>query len=299
MDNEQLTAAVWRWEKLDERDPNRYWEVGGDSWMYWESFWVPAEDAALATDSPAFGDSKGAMLQPSLSSEAAPAISDGMSVLHQDLGPEDEQERLTRAAMKDRAYSIVYEYNVWGSDVSRSGTGSDLWSPEARLAVTALEAVVDAFGITSMLDCACGDATWMVPFFVARQKELQYLGVDVVSEVIERNKQRHPGVQFLAQDLSEIPLPTGAELIFSKETLNHMHLMDAQRALQRFAATGARFLLTNVHEGAENFLGAEKTCHTTYIKYDYELPPFSLRKVVRVVEYQGLQTCFALFELNN
>ncbi|CAJ1404801.1 unnamed protein product, partial [Effrenium voratum] len=96
--------------------------------------------------------------------------------------------------------------------------GSDLWSPEARLAVTALEAVVDAFGITSMLDCACGDATWMVPFFVARQKELQYLGVDVVSEVIERNKQRHPGVQFLAQDLSEIPLPTGAELIFSKET---------------------------------------------------------------------------------
>ncbi|CAJ1426045.1 unnamed protein product, partial [Effrenium voratum] len=68
---------------------------------------------------------------------------------------------------------------------------------------------------------------------------------DVVSEVIERNKQRHPGVQFLAQDLSEIPLPTGAELIFSKETLNHMHLIDAQRALQRFAATGARFLLTN------------------------------------------------------
>ena len=29
----------------------------------------------------------------------------------------------------------------------------------------------------------------------------------------------------------------------------------------------------------------------TYIKYDYELPPFSLRKIARVVEYQGLQTC--------
>lgn len=53
---------------------------------------------------------------------------------------EESQEGLQRAAMKDKAYSIVYEYNVWGSDVSRSGTGSDLWSPEARLAVTALEA---------------------------------------------------------------------------------------------------------------------------------------------------------------
>eukprot|EP00913_Durusdinium_trenchii_P033087 g30977.t1 len=61
--------------------------------------------------------------------------------------------------MKDVSYSIVYEYNVWGSDVSRSGTGSDLWSPEARLAVTALEAVVDAFEIRSMLDCACFNAS--------------------------------------------------------------------------------------------------------------------------------------------
>ena len=26
------------------------------------------------------------------------------------------------------------------------------------------------------------------------------------------------------------------------------------------------------------------------MKYDYELPPFSLSKVVRVVEYQGLET---------
>ena len=65
-----------------------------------------------------------------------------------------------------------------------------------------------------------------------------------------------------------------------------------------------------VHEEVDNFVGAEKTCHTrlgsqnelqphsdqnvrparTYIKYDYELPPFSLRKVARVIEYQGLQT---------
>jgi len=297
-DKAQLTAAVWRWEKLDEKDPNRYWAAGGDTWMYWESFWVPAEDAALATTGVAFGDADGAMLQPTLGDAPVKMASDAVSVLHQDLGFEDEQERMTRAALKDKAYSIVYEYNVWGSDVSRSGTGSDLWSPEARLAVTALEVVIDKFQIRSMLDCACGDATWMVPFFVAKHPELQYTGVDVVSDVIARNKQRHPDLNFLSQDLSEIPLPKGAELIFSKETVNHMHLVDAQKAIQQFAATGARYLLTNVHEDVDNFVGAEKTCHTTYIKYDYELPPFSLRKIARVVEYQGLQTSFTLFELN-
>lgn len=296
-DKAQLTAAVWRWEKLDERDPNRYWEVGNDTWMYWESFWAPMEDADLALDGPAFGDMHGVMLQLTLPTSALLMNEPIDSILDQELLG-DDGEQMARAAMKDKAYSIVYEYNVWGSDVSRSGTGSDLWSPEARLAVTALEAVVDAFEVRSMLDCACGDATWMVPFFVARHPEIDYTGVDVVSEVIQRNQQRHPTVKFLAQDLSEMPLPTGAKLIFSKETLNHMHLHDAQRALQRFAQTGARYLLTNVHEGVNNLVGAEKTCHTTYIKYDYELPPFSLPKVARVNEYQGLDTSFTLFELN-
>merc|ERR1712039_724147 len=80
------------------------------------------------------------------------------AVINQPEGPPVESTAIGKAA-KDRAYAIVYEYNVWGSDVSRSGTGSDFWSPEARLAVTALEAVVDAFDIRSILDCACGDAT--------------------------------------------------------------------------------------------------------------------------------------------
>ena len=35
-------------------------------------------------------------------------------------------------------------------------------------------------------------------------------------------------------------------LVGRRRRLNHMHLHDAQRALQRFAQTGARYLLTNV-----------------------------------------------------
>eukprot|EP00933_Yihiella_yeosuensis_P064611 TRINITY_DN6804_c1_g5_i2.p1 TRINITY_DN6804_c1_g5~~TRINITY_DN6804_c1_g5_i2.p1 ORF type:complete len:516 (+),score=89.26 TRINITY_DN6804_c1_g5_i2:154-1701(+) len=301
---ESLTAPVWRWDKLDEKDPNRYWDdSGNDPWMYWESFWAPAEDAAFATSLPAFGDAAGAMLSPLIGPHLAGHSLETVEVVSEEeaaaqaMLDSSEDERLRRAEMKDQAYSIVYQYNVWGSDVSRSGTGSDLWSPESRLAVTALEAVISTFPIRSMLDCACGDATWMVPFFVSRHPEISYTGVDVVSDVIEQNRKRHPGVRFLQQDLSEIPLPVGADLIFSKETVNHMHLVDAQMALKRFAATGARYLLTNVHEGADNYEGAKKTCYTTYIHYDYELPPFNLQKVARIVEYQGVRTSFTLFEL--
>jgi len=299
----QLTSAVWCWDELQRRDPNRYLEdgVGGGSWMYWESFWAPAEEAAFAFSGPAFLDPAGKLLAPTLGYEA-PASSGAFPAFEVATRRVTEGEAVASTAIgrvpKDRAYAVVYSCNVWGSDVSRSGTGSDLWSPEARLATTALEAVVDRFGVRSILDCACGDATWMVPFFVARHPEVSYCGIDIVPEVIEQNRQRHPGVEFMALDLAETPLPTGAELVFSKETVNHMDLPDALKALQRFQDTGARYLLTNVHEGAANEDGYEKTCYTTYIKYDYELPPFNMRKVASIIEYQGLNTSYTLFELN-
>jgi len=298
----QLTAPVWSWQNLSQRDQNRYWDDGtGGPWMYWESFWAPSEAAPLATTGPAFGDIAGKMLAPLLGAGEGPRVSAGVAgpgerVVHP-VGGEAVASTAIGQAPKDRAYAIVYQFNVWGSDVSRSGTGSDFWSPEARLAVTALEAVVDAFGVRKVIDCACGDATWMVPYFVARHPEIDYTGVDIVPEVIEQNRQRHPGVEFLALDLAESPLPVGADLVFSKETLNHMSLPDAQNALRRFVATGARYLLTNVHEGAENEEGYAKTCYTTYVHYDYELPPFNMRRVARVVEYQGPRTAFSLFEL--
>lgn len=302
----QLTSAVWCWDDAQRRDPNRYLEdgIGSSSWMYWESFWAPAEEATFAFSGPAFLDPARKLLAPTLGADALanpgsfPASEDEAAARHHAREGEPVASTAIGRVPKDRAYAVVYSCNVWGSDVSRSGTGSDLWSPEARLATMALEAVVDQFGVRSMLDCACGDATWMVPFFVARHSEVSYCGVDIVPEVIEQNRQRHPGVEFLAMDLAETPLPEGAELVFSKETVNHMDLPDALKALQRFRDTGARYLLTNVHEGAANEEGYAKTCYTTYIKYDYELPPFNMRKVASVIEYQGLNTSYSLFELN-
>lgn len=301
-EHKQLTAATWRWDKLDERDPMRYpADEHGRPWMYWESFWAPADEATYATSTPAFGDARGEMLRPTLGdASVASVITPTRKLESGPFKPDTEQavsSTATGSAMKDRAYAIVYQYNVWGSDVSRSGTGSDLWSPEARLAVTALEAVIDRLGVRSIVDCACGDATWIVPFFVARHPEIDYTGVDIVPEVIEENRRRHPGVHFECLDAAESPLPSGRDLVFCKETMNHMPLADAESTIRRFAATGAKYLLTSVHQGSQNELGRDKRCYTTYIKYDYALPPFNLRKVADVIEYQGLETSYTLYEL--
>lgn len=294
----QFTAAVWRWDEPGVRDPQRYWKDSVGSWMYWESFWLPAEDATHASEAPAFQDLAGTMLVQTLGTESAGGLETSRQVPNS-FDATFAVPATSTAAQKDRAYAIVYRFNVWGSDESRSGTGSDLWSPEARLAVTAIEAAIDRFDVGSILDCACGDANWIVPYFVSRRPEVAYCGIDIVPEVIKQNQVAFPGLQFWTIDVAEAPLPTGADMIFSKETVNHMDLEDAKKAIQRFKDTGARLLLTNVHAGADNFLGADKACFTTYIKYDYERQPFNMTRIARIIEYQGKDTFYDLFALQS
>ena len=69
---------VWTWDdnggstsSNQKRDDMRYWDDAGGSWMYWDSFWAPAEEARFATSSPAFGDAAGRMLSPALAPEVA------------------------------------------------------------------------------------------------------------------------------------------------------------------------------------------------------------------------------------
>mmetsp|Transcript_113513 Transcript_113513/g.315774 ORF Transcript_113513/g.315774 Transcript_113513/m.315774 type:complete len:173 (-) Transcript_113513:75-593(-) len=170
----------------------------------------------------------------------------------------------------------------------------------ARVAITALDAAVDALGARSLLDAACGDAGWIAAHFLARRPGLGYTGVDIVPHVVEENRRRHPSLRFECADLggdgaSELP---AADLVFSKETFNHMVVQDALRAVCKLRAAGCRFLLTNITRLAPNFHGVDKGGHQNYAQYDYSLPPFSLRKLAPLAEISAEDwTEFALFSL--
>ena len=84
-----------------------------------------------------------------------------------------------------------------------------------------------------------------------------------------------------------------------KETLNHMILADAVRALRRFRETGAKYLLTNVHRGADHLKGAQKVGFLAYAPYDYGLPPFGLRRLAELIEVNRSAIAFAADETSS
>lgn len=265
--HESLASSSETLAELYRRNP-----FDRSAWILWEIFWAPVLPAAAASGN----------------------CSELETFFERHMGPQKlfgTVQNKPRASVpfaqslnvpppgvpKAEAFERIYRRGVWGGIFSGSGPGSDPWSPVVRLAVASLEATVDALGLPSvrLLDAACGDAGWIASQFLPRHPEVKYTGIDIVPHVIEENVRRHPTLSFHVGDLGDTsdsakPLPE-ADLVLSKETLNHMFVQDAVHALQRLRTSKARYLLTNIHQGSPNFHGDFKRTHANYAHYDYSL----------------------------
>lgn len=269
------------------------------AWVYWESFWAPIGTIAFTAV-----DAKldfAPLLGATVNTSEAPLRSSDSAVWSPHTAPSEE---------KAAAFADVYRRGMWRGLLSRSGPGSDPFHPMVRVALTALDAVVDAFGVKSLLDAACGDARWMVEHYLVRRPELAYTGIDIVAHVIDENRKRYPHLQFDCIDLGSDQLHRtaalgigsglpSADLVFSKETFNHMVVQDAACAVHRLVSSGSKYLLVNIVRNARNQMGANKGHHANYAQYDYALPPFNLRKLAQVIEINREDWSeFALYALS-
>ena len=145
-------------------------------------------------------------------------------------------------------FSEIYHTNFWGSPDSRSGAGSDLvqtaevrrWLPE----------IVREIGARSMLDVPCGDFHWMREV----ELDLDYVGADVVSDLIARNQEVYGGQRRTFVVCDEIrQRPPQADLVFCRDLLVHFSYADISAALRNIVASGATYLLTTTFPGRSNF----------------------------------------------
>ena len=137
-------------------------------------------------------------------------------------------------------FSEVYERNMFGGRVSRSGEGSDLVQTE--IIRRELPRIVKEFSIQTFLDAPCGDWYWMKETNLGVE---QYIGVDIVEAMIEKHKKSFgsPAQIFLCLNLATDSLPK-VDLIFSRDCLVHLRFEDALKIIANFKRSGAKYLLT-------------------------------------------------------
>ena len=139
-----------------------------------------------------------------------------------------------------KLFTEVYVKGLWGTAESRSGNGSNL--EQTKTIREQLSILVRSLRVKKLLDSPCGDFYWM------KGVELdvdEYIGVDIVRELIEENRRRYekPGRKFIVLDITEDEIPR-MDLIFCRDCLVHFSFRDISSALENIKASGSTYLLT-------------------------------------------------------
>jgi len=203
-------------------------------------------------------------------------------------------------------FENIYIRKLWGDDGNGSGGGSTLeYTIETR---NIIYEVVQKYKINSILDAPCGAMAWMPELLKNLSKKntnFKYHGVDVFEKGINNSKVKYnseyPNWKFSVLDLTQHEIPPNYDLILSRDSLQHLPLVDCVKALKHFAkAKNSRYLLIG------NYMTSKKNFNTNVgggFQINTVLPPFNLKSYVasyreRYIDDQKFQKFLVLYEMS-
>jgi SAM-dependent methyltransferase len=165
-------------------------------------------------------------------------------------------------------FAEIYRENFWLGTKSRSGQGSTLVT--TAVIRQELPQLFDMFKIDTVLDAGCGDHYWMR---TVDMKGRLYFGVDIVPEMIEKNRAHFAddNHHFLCLNVAEDLLPK-ADLVICRDVLAHLDVNTACKVLRNLKASGSTFLLATTHETGKN----RSIIPVNHYPYDLTVAPFNL-----------------------
>jgi hypothetical protein len=149
-----------------------------------------------------------------------------------------------RLRSRQAIFNRIYTTNGWGSAESVSGCGSTL--RETRVIRQILPALIERYGIRSLLDIPCGDCHWISSIDFGGRS---YIGADIVGELVRRNRAAFGeglGRTFMHLDVVRDPLPS-AELVLCRDCMIHLSNADVLTALRNVRRSGAKYLLATTY----------------------------------------------------
>ena len=141
-----------------------------------------------------------------------------------------------------RIFSSLYA-DAWAHELA----GSTLEATRPFRAF--LEQFVVEHQVRSVLDAGCGEARFTQEI---DWKGARYVGLDVVAEVVEENRRRFPGAEFIHGDARRLEAHTGFDLLLLKDVLQHWSLASIEAFLaQPSLASFRHVLVVNCDDGRE------------------------------------------------
>jgi hypothetical protein len=165
-----------------------------------------------------------------------------------------------------------------GPGNSMSGTGSSL-SVTTYLRQD-LPILLNEYNVRVFLDLPCGDFNWMKEVDLG---EIQYIGGDIISDLVERNQRLYssPLRTFQRLDLTTSALPR-ADAVMCRDCLVHLSDASVFAALRNICNSGANYLLTT-HYTARAQVHNYDIPDGAWRRIIFDLPPFLLPPPQRLI----------------
>ena len=149
---------------------------------------------------------------------------------------------------KEEKFDLIYKQNFWSSKESVSGIGSEL-----KNTVNLRKELVEIFQyyrFESVLDAPCGDFNWIKTII---NDEIKYLGGDIVSDLIEKNKNKYnsDNINFVKLDITRDKIPD-SNLMICRDCLIHLSFESINSFFKNFLRSNIDYLLLTSYELKDN-----------------------------------------------
>ncbi len=140
----------------------------------------------------------------------------------------------------EHTFSNIFTKDLWQSNrkhkESKSGAGSFL--KNTKNVRNDLPDLLNKYEIESLLDIPCGDMNWISKLNL----NIDYVGADIVPELIEENQRNYPDKNFKVLDVVNDPLPE-MDLILCRDCFVHLPLEYIKLAIDNIRKAGIKYML--------------------------------------------------------
>ena len=188
----------------------------------------------------------------------------------------------------------IYSKQVWGNNGERFYSGPGSYGPASDLYCAAVIGFIQENGIRRVVDCGCGD--FSVGKRIVDATDVQYVGVDVVPELIQHHRKKFQSsrVSFVCANIITDELPV-ADLYLVRQVLQHLTNDEIAKVLERLSRL-PKVLITEDLPSQPTSFNHDMT-HGPEVRSDFgsgvyiDQPPFSLQ-VKEVAQFELSDTCY-------
>ena len=189
---------------------------------------------------------------------------------------------LNKNKIKKDVFTSIYKSNHWVQDddilskdsISVSGHGSNINTNQFFNLRKIFLKIIDEKKINSILDMPCGDFLWL--YEIIKKKNIDYIGVDIVEELIEANKKKYldKNFNFINDDIVNFNTSNKFDLILIRDLFIHIPNSDIKKILQNIKKIDFKYVALNSYNNKIN----EDVVVGKHRKINLLIEPFNLKQ---------------------